>query len=1120
MARSTVSRRFGWWGVLATTLFGTMALGRLVVPEPVLRAAPAREREMAPQGRGRGGGAPAAQPVAPMAFRYMGPAPAGRIASVVGVPGDPTTYYLGNASGGVWKSTDSGATFVPVFDDQPVQAIGALALSATDPNQVWAGTGEGWVIRPSDVAGDGIYKSTDAGATWKNMGLRETGRIGRVIVHPTNPNIVYACAVGRATGPQPDRGVFKTADGGQTWTKSLFVDPNTGCSGLAIDVNNPDILIAGTWQLTQRTWEQYSGGPGSAVYMSRDAGATWKKVENGMPRSPLGKIDVAIAPSDSKRMYALIQTANQGSLWRSDDGGTNWNVVSWDRSLIGRAGYYVRLAVNPQDPNDVIVMNSGFHRSKDGGKLFPGGGGCGDCHDVWFDPKDGNRYVLTDDGGATIFTASGQTGVRLPNGQMYHVAVDNRVPYWIYSNRQDDGTMRGPSTNPEQTGNGRLAGAAPAAAPDAGRGGRGGGGAGAGGGGRGGRAGGPAWEPNLGGCESGFTQPQPDNADIVWGSCYGNKLTRWDARQGTARSVSPAMITFDSAPDKSKYRCHWTAPVTFDAFEPSTVYYACQVIWKTTNGGQSWTQISPDLSTQDPSIIVPSGGIVQDNLGQFSGALVYAIASSPKAKGLLWAGTNDGKVWYTRDGGGKWADVTNNIKGAPNRGTITQIWPSTFDAATAYVTIDGHLVDDRKPHVFKTTDYGATWKPVVGNLPATHPLDYALSVIENSNKQGMLFAGTGHGFYYSLDDGTTWTQFKTGLPAAPTTWVVYEPRYHDVVVSTYGRGLFILGDVSLLEQTGQTTAPAAPTTRLFTPNAAFRMARNGNAEFKFSVAAAPTQPVKMEILNSAGEVIRTQEFTGVRPGLNQVSWNLMYEPAKMVEIRTTPKENQYIWSEPDFSGREVRFVTHWGIGPTTATPIAAPGKYSVRLTIDGKPFTEPFTVLKDPKIVSSDADLVESTKMQLRIRDAISETSGVVNRLEIIRKQIEDVLKDKRGQDEIEKPLMDLDTMLFGTELRLVTRQDLLSDDKYFADSYRVYMNLLWLGGAVGTGAGDEAGGADYKPRDVAYDILTDQLQQLAEAKVLFERHVATDIPAFNKKMTGKIPAITTGAGGGRGGGQ
>jgi hypothetical protein len=390
-------------------------------------------------------------------------------------------------------------------------------------------------------------------------------------------------------------------------------------------------------------------------------------------------------------------------------------------------------------------------------------------------------------------------------------------------------------------------------------------------------------------------------------------------------------------------------------------------------------------------------------------------------------------------------------------------------------------------------------------------------VIENSNKPGMLFAGTGHAFYYSLDDGATWTQFKTGLPAAPVTWVVYEPRYHDVVVSTYGRGLFILGDVSVLEQTGQTAVPAAPATRLYTPNAAFRMARNGNADFKFSVATAPAKPVKMEILNSVGEVIRTQEFTGARPGLNQVSWNLMYEPAKMVEIRTTPKENQYIWSEPDFSGSEIRFVTHWGIGPTTATPIAAPGKYSVRMTIEGKAFTEPFTVLKDPKIASSDDDLIESTKMQIRIRNAITETSGVVNRLEIIRKQIEDLLKEKRGQDEIEKPLMDLDVMLFGTELRLVTRQDLRSDDQYFADAYKVYMNLLWLGGAVGTGAGDEGGSADYKPRDVAYDILASQLQELEDARILFQRHVTTDIPAFNKKMNGKIPAITTaGAGGGR----
>lgn len=1091
---------------LVTTafMFATVTAAVLAFPPPRPADTPAvAARSMTPvvQGRGRaGGGGAQVQAVDPLRFRYMGPAPAGRIASVVGVPGDPTTYYLGNASGGVWKSTDSGATFVPVFDDMPVQAIGALALSASDHNQVWAGTGEGWVIRPSDVMGDGVYKSIDAGKTWTNMGLRETGRIGRIIVHPTDPNIVYVCAVGRSNGPQQERGVFKTVDGGKTWTHSLFVNQDTGCSGLSMDMKNPNILIAGSWQLVQRTWQQYSGGPGSAVYMTRDAGATWKKVENGMPRSPVGKIDVAIAPSDSSRIYALIQTADQGSLWRSDNGGESFKVVSWDRSLIGRAGYYVRLGVNPQDKDDVIVMNSGFHRSKDGGLFFPITGGCGDCHDVWFDPTDGTRYVLTDDGGASIVTKDGARSVRLPNGQMYHVAVDNRVPYWIYSNRQDDGTMRGPSNSPEQTGNGRIGGPEPAPAPAAGR-------AGGGAGGRGGRAGGPPWDTFLGGCESGFTVPQPDNSDIVWGSCYGNKLTRFDARQGTARSVSPAMITFDSATDLAKHRCHWTAPVAFDAFDPTTVYYGCEIIWKTTNEGQSWVQISPDLSTQDPRLIVASGGVVQDNLGQFAGATVYAIASSPRERGLLWAGTNDGKVWYTRNGGGNWVDVSANLKGTPELGTITQIWPSTFDAATAYVTIDGHVNDNRKPFIFKTTDYGKTWTSVVGNLPTGHPLDYVLSTIENSNRKGMLFAGTGRGFYYSMDDGKNWTRFKEGLPASPVTWVVYEPRYHDVVLSTYGRGLFILPDITVLEQTGQPTMPTAET-RLFPPRNGFRQARAGSADFQFSAATAPTAPVKMEILNSVGEVIRTQSFTGARAGLNKVSWNLQYEPAKMVEIRTTPKENQYIWQEPDFSGSEVRMVMHWGISATTGTPIAAPGTYAVRLTIDGQVFTEPFEVVKDPMIKASVADLVESTKMQIRIRDAITETSAVVNQLEITRKQIEDLLKQNVGKDEIEKPLMDLDAMLFGTELKLVTRQDLRSDDKYFADAYKVYMNLLWLGGAVGLGAGDEAGGADYKPRDVAYDILADQLQQLAAAQKDFERHITVDVPAFNKSMSGKIPAI------------
>ncbi|HWK10175.1 MAG TPA: hypothetical protein VNR64_09000, partial [Vicinamibacterales bacterium] len=560
----------------------------------------------------RGGQPPARQAATtpePPRFRYMGPAAAGRIASAAGVPGDPNVYYLGSASGGVWKSTDGAQTFVPIFDDQPVAAIGSIAIAPTDPNIVWVGTGEPWVIRYSDVMGDGVYVSKDAGKTWKHMGLTETGRIARVLIHPKDPNTVYVCAEGKLTGPEKDKGVFKTTDGGETWKQVLFVDEHTSCSGLAIDQHDPNILLAGFWQVEQHTWVQNGGGPGSAVYMTKDAGATWTKLTNGLPKPPLGKIDVAIAPSDSKRMYALIQTADQGSLWRSDDGGTSWMRVSSDRSLIGRAGYYIRMAVNPQNADDVFISSSSFHRSQDGGKNFSGNGGgpfpftqgqasCGDCHDIWIDPTDPTRYVLTDDGGAAINTKNGPLNVQLPNGQMYHVHVDNRVPYWIYSNRQDDGTMRGPSTVSEQTGRGVLPEGSTMPQPPA---------LGRGRGGFGGRGrGGPQlqWQPGIGGCESGFTMPDPQDADIVYASCYGNKVTRWDAKRGTARSIEPWMVSLDSPPNEAKYRCHWTAPMAIDPFDTKNVLYGCQLILKTTNGGQSWTEFSPDLSTKDPSHVV------------------------------------------------------------------------------------------------------------------------------------------------------------------------------------------------------------------------------------------------------------------------------------------------------------------------------------------------------------------------------------------------------------------------------------------------------------------------------------------------------------------------------------
>ncbi len=1076
----------------------------------------------------RGGGPAGPQPAAtpePLRFRYMGPAPAGRIASVAGVPGDPTTYYLGSASGGVWKSTDSGATFEPIFDDQPVSAIGSIAVADADHNTVWVGTGEPWVIRYSDVMGDGVYVSKDAGATWKHVGLVDTGRIARVLIHPTDPNTVYVCAEGRLTGPQEERGVFKTTDGGANWKRVLFVDQKTGCSGLAIDQHDPNTLLAGTWQVEQHTWAELSGGPGSGVYITHDGGDKWTKITNGMPKSPVGKIDVGIAASDPKRMYALIQTADQGSLWRSDDAGATWKTVSWDRSLIGRAGYYIRMMVNPQNADDVFISSSSFHRSVDGGKNFSGNGGqvagvpqgqgwasCGDCHDIWIDSKDPVHYALTDDGGANFNTRNGQVRVSLPNGQMYHVHVDNRVPYWIYSNRQDDGTMRGPSTVSEQTGSGRLPEGSTMPQPQAGFGGRGGRGAGrgaqappaappttAGAPGRGGRGTAPAqpedfggfggrargatlaWQPNIGGCESGFTIPDPTNADIVYASCYGNKVTRWDARTGTARSIEPWMVSLDSPPNEAKYRCHWTAPMAIDPFDSRNVLYGCQVILKTSNGGQSWTEFSPDLSTKDPSRVVSNGGLVGDN--------------------------------YTKDNGAQWNDVTKNFKDLPPWGTFTQIWPSTFDAGSAYVAVSFHLMDDRKPYIYKTTDFGSTWTKINGNIPTGHPLDYVLSLSGNPNRKGMLFAGTAHAFYYSLDEGGTWARFKDGLPPAPVSWITVEPRFHDVVISTYGRGLYILPNITLFEQTGTTTGVAPGMTKLFDPVPIVRQARDvfqqaNRPHFQLALAAAPSAPVKMEILDAGGKVLRAQ-MVAAHAGLNGINWDLRLDPPTLVELRTAPAENPHIYEEARFQSTEgVRRITHWGITPQTGVPMASPGKYQVRFTVDGTAHTAPFEVIKDPAVAASVEDLQTSTAAQMRIRDDISQTSEMVNKMELWRRQIQDQIKANAGKAAVVKALTDLNEMIWGVESKLVSRSEVLSDDKYFPEAYKVYMNLIWLSGGVGQGASDEAGSIDYRPTETQMQVLEVIEKDLASAKSGFEKLSSTDLPAFNKANAGKVQEI------------
>jgi len=1001
----------------------------------------------------------------------------------------------------VWKSTDGGNGWEPIFDKQSAAAIGAIAVAPSDPSVLWVGTGEAWAIRDSDVMGNGVYVSLDAGKIWTHAGLDETGRIGRILIDPKNPDIVFVCALGRATGPQQERGVYRTNDRGQHWERVLFADENTGCSGLTMDTHNPRVLFAGMWHVEMHTWGEFSGGPGSGIYVSRDGGKKWTKLEaHGLPKPPLGKIDVAVAPTNSQRVFALIQTKDQGSVWRSDDAGENWQIVNFQRPLIGRAGYYIRIAVSSGSDNEVFVANSSFYRSLDGGEVFQEVPWGGDTHDIWIDPLNPDRFIITDDGGMRITTVHGRGfhRVTLPIGQMYHVAVDEQVPYYVYSNMQDGPNMRGPNTTSNEFGE-------------------------------------YGWDRRMGGCESGFTLPDPSDPNIVWSSCYANEVTRWDARTRAARSVSPWIHTLDSPPNELKYRCHWTPPLAIDPFDHNTVYYGCQVIFKTNNGGQSWTVISPDLSTQDPSRIVSSGGIVGDNLGQFYGEVVFAIAPSKLQQGLIWAGTNDGQIWYTKNGGTSWTNVTKNIKGLPAWGTVTSIEPSHFDPGCAYVSVDFHLVDNRDPFIYKTSDFGNTWTQIIGGLPG-HPLAYVRVIAEDPNVRGLLFAGTGNAIYYSLDDGSHWVALTAELPHAPVTWAVVQKQFHDLVISTYGRGLYVLDDITPLEQLAQKASDAP--VRLFEPRQTFRLFPGGRALINYWLKSAPKVVPRIEILDSNGASIR--KFDGPRRvGMNRAEWDLRYEAPKLVALRTAPAENSHIWEERRFRGTDARPILHWGIKEAEVGPVALAGKYTVRLNVDGQHFMQPLTIVNDLSRHANDSDLEASFRMQLQIRDDISKTADAVNRIEWMRKQIS-VLeamarsagekgrgdekdggdKDQQDKDKQEKDKPDesndksnpnaallkslqaMDQKMQSVEYKFISRAEALSDDKYYSASDKIYLNLIWLNAEVGTGGGDVAGGTGFGPTETSITLLQMIEKDLDAAEKEVQTLIEKDLPEFNRSLT------------------
>jgi len=1026
-----------------------------------------------------------------LGWRFIGPE-GNRFSAVAGVPGDPYVYYAGAASGGVYKTTDGGIHWTPVFDDQPVQSIGSLAVARTDPNIVWAGTGEG-KIRSHISVGQGVYRSTDAGRTWSLMGLEQTGRVPRLVIHPRDPNVVLACALGHAYGPQPERGIFRTADGGQTWTKVLFVDENTGCSDLAMDPVNPSVLFAGMWQLEIHTWGRESGGPGSGLFVSRDGGVTWTRLTGrGLPAKPVGKVAVAIAPSNPDRVYALIETGDgapwngretdSGQVWRSEDGGETWTLVSRDRNAMGRAHYYSRMAVAPDDEDETYFLTASFAKSLDGARTLTvlprGEAPGGDHHDMWIDPANAQRMIVGHDQGLSISINRGRTWLRqrLTNAQMYHVTVDNEIPYNVLGNKQDEPSYRGPS-------NSRLSsGVIPRA----------------------------MWH-SVGGGESGWATPDPVDSNIIWSTASGSGtvggiVVRFEEDRRQFRNVEVWPHQSNGPAADLKYRFVWDAPLHISPHDRHTLYMGSQHVHRTTNGGQSWEVISPDLTLNDRSRMGSSGGLTPDNIGVEHAGVVYAIAESPRERGLIWVGTNDGLVQLTRDAGKTWTNVTKNLPNLPPWGSARSIVPSRYDAGTAYLTVDFHQVNNRDPFVYKTSDYGRTWRAITNGLPKDM-LSYAKVICEDPVRRGLLYLGLENAIFVSFDDGERWLSLQNGLPHAPVSGIVVQEHFNDLVISTYGRGFWIMDDVTPLQQlTPQVLAADA---HLFTLRQAYRF-RNiaapstpysdptigENPEYGASItyylkavrlkpdatAATGAGDVKIQILDAKGEVVRT--LTGPKQaGLNRVHWDLRHEPTREARLRTSPLYSPDIVPGPD--GRPAP-------GTGRLSVLAPPGTYTVKLSVGGKEQSRPLVVRKDPNSGGTEADIEAQTRMLFDLRRDLNDAADAVNRIEIVRSQIEALVRlvDDAG---IVKAGTDLNQRLIDLEMNLVDLRltGAGQDGVRYASKLMGKINYLANGLASG----------EFKPTDQQAEVQKILAGQLREHLGQLDGLLSQELAAFNELL-------------------
>jgi len=1012
----------------------------------------------------RSGGQPtSAGPFGALRWRSIGPPRGGRSIAVSGSAARPYEYYMGATGGGLWKTTDGGTTWRAVTDDHVhSSSVGAVAVAPSNPDVVYIGTGEA-DIRGNIIQGDGAYRSTDGGKTWTHIGLTETQVIAKIRVHPTNPDLVYVAAFGHHAAPNAERGVYRSKDGGKTWDRILFRDDRTGANELVIDPNDAQVIYAALWQAYRNSWEMSSGGAGSGVFKTTDGGDHWTEITRnpGLPKGILGKIGLSVSGADSNRVYVQME-AEDGGFFMSDDAGATWKKVTDRRDLRQRAFYYTRVYADPKVKDTVYELNVNFHKSTDAGKTWttirvPHG----DNHDMWIAPNESNRMIEANDGGATVSVNGGETWTAetMPTAQFYHVITTKHVPYHVCGAQQDNSTAC-VSSQPPQGGPGGAGGGADQVFY------------------------------SVGGGESGYIASDPRTPDVFYAGSYGGLITRLDRRTDQERQINPYPdnpMGYASADIAERFQ--WTFPIVMAPTDPGIIYVGSQHVWKTTNEGQSWTKISPDLTRHDPKTMGSSGGpITKDNTGVETYATIFTVAPSERDANVIWTGSDDGYVQVTRDGGRNWKNVTPKDLGDFAR--ISLIEASPFRAGTAYVAANRYQQDDFRPYVYRSDDFGETWTKIVNGVPAN---EFARAIREDIKVASQLYLGTEHSIYISFDDGANWQSLKQNLPDTPVHDIAVEER--DLVIATHGRGFYIIDNISPLRQGGLKTTTSF---HLYKPQDAQRgLDRNAAIDYYLKQAA---QKVTMEIVDAQGKVIRT--FTGtpenekaparpqggasgsedeffrrppdphppVSAGLHRVNWDMRYPGAI------------------DFPG-----MVMWAAN--TRGPIAPPGAYQVKVTADDDTQTQSFAIRREPHILGhvTDQDLREQFDLAMNVRNKVTQANESVRLIRGIKQQIVDrkgkldakATAAARALDDLEQSLSAVENEIYQTKLQ--SSQDPLNFPIKLNNKIATLQNVIES--------------SDTAPTEQAYSVFRALSGRLDEQLTKLDAAVKTKLPAVNQLL-------------------